>query len=87
MKHGVYAETPTDKLQNKLRGVGSLMLREDFTLSMRLYVARAFHQMLINDARFGEIQSNTVFAAFFVKGELSDAFTEMPEITLRQKEK
>lgn len=77
MKNGVHAETSIDRLQNRLRGVGSLMLREQFPADVRLHVARAFHSMLCNPALDG-VDVGVVFSAFFVKGELSDKYTRMP---------
>lgn len=71
MRDGVIAETPADKLQNKLRGVGSLMLREQFPLKTRLRAARTIYDMLAYP-EFEEMRRNLVFAAFFTKGELSD---------------
>jgi hypothetical protein len=79
MKDGVHAETSLDRLQNKLRGVGSLMLREQLPERMRLRMARALHNAL-NDPMFKEIDTKIVFAAFFTRGEISDARTKMPQL-------
>jgi len=77
MRDGVHAETPTDRLQNKLRGVGTLMRREGFSLRVRLRMARSLYDAL-NDPEFAEIRRGITFSAFFGRGELSDSDNTMP---------
>lgn len=69
MREGIHADTPEDKLQNKLKGVGSLMVRNKFAKDARLSVAKHIYKALI---LFPAIDRRMVFSAFFTKGELSD---------------
>lgn len=69
MKQGTIAETRDDRLQNKLRGVGSLMVRDQFTKEDRMCVAREIYRVLV---LFTAVDRKVVFSSFFTKGELSD---------------
>jgi hypothetical protein len=69
MKEGIHAETKEDRLQNKMRGVGSMMLKNGFTKDERMHVARDVYRTL---ARFPNVDRKLVFSAFFHKGELSE---------------
>lgn len=70
MKGGIHAENKYDMLENRLCGLGSMMMRNKFTQDERRAIANAIYHAL--GKTFPSVRKTRVFSRFFALDELNE---------------